>query len=79
MRIQSAASGLHAGPAMTPVPPRTHGITVLGWVTLCFSLMPVAMGLSGDGRGYGWAGLAMVGAGAAMVLIGRRLTFSRRR
>jgi len=70
---QSAGTGMYAGPTLKSAPPQTHGLTVIGWVLVCFSTMPMTMGVSGDGRGYALAGLAMLGCGVAMVAMGRRL------
>jgi hypothetical protein len=76
--IQSAGTGVRPGGLGKPVPPQTHGVTVIGWVLVCFATMPITMGFSGDGRGYVWAGLAMLTMGIAMVVVGKRLTATKR-
>ena len=60
------------GPVMRPAPPQTRGITVLGWLLVCFSMIPLAMGATGDGAWIGWSGAAMLTVGVAMVVIGKR-------
>jgi hypothetical protein len=72
-RMQTAGAAPPGRPTLSPAPPRTHGLTVLGWVVVCFSSMPITMGLSGDGAWYGRVGVGMLLAGVAMVAIGRRL------
>lgn len=57
--------------------PQTPGLVVLGWLTLCFAIMPVAMAVRGDGRMYTWIGLAMVTAGAGILLAARTVRRSR--
>ena len=76
-RVDLAGTGAHTGPTLKPAPPQTHGVTVLGWVLVCFSTMPITMGFSGDGRGYALAGLAMLAGGIAMVLVGKSLPRSK--
>ena len=71
--VHVAGTGAHTGPTLKPAPPQTHGVTVLGWVVVCFSAMPITMGFSGDGRGYALAGLVMLACGIAMVAVGRRI------
>jgi hypothetical protein len=71
-RMQVAGTGLQSGPTMTPAPPRTRGLTVLGWMFVCFSVIPLAMGATGDGAWIGWSGAAMLTIGVAMVVIGKR-------
>lgn len=75
--IQSAGAGVRPGGVGKPAPPQTHGLTVLGWVLVCFSTMPITMGFSGDGQGYALAGMAMLAGGIAMVLVGKRLPRSK--
>jgi hypothetical protein len=70
--MQGAGKRMLAGPSMTPAPPQTRGTTVLGWLLVCFSVAPLTMGASGDGALIGWAGVAMVTAGLALVAIGRK-------
>jgi hypothetical protein len=70
--MQAAGTGMQTGPTMTPVPPQTRGLTVLGWLVVCFSVIPLAMGATGDGAWIGWSGAVMLAAGIAMVVIGGR-------
>ncbi len=72
VQMQTAGGGMKPGPVMTPAPPQTSGITVLGWLVVGFSVIPLAMGATGDGAWIGWSGMAMLTVGLAMVLIGRR-------
>ena len=53
------------------VPPPTHGATVLGWLIICFAVIPLAMAGSGDGASWGLAGLVMGACGAGLVVWGR--------
>jgi hypothetical protein len=71
--VRFAGTGTNGGPALKPAAPQTHGLTVLGWVVVCFSSMPITMGFSGDGRAYAVVGLVMLGCGVAMVIVGKRL------
>lgn len=67
------ASLIHT-PAPTPhsgQPPTTHGATLIGWLVICFAVIPLAMWGAGDGSGYALGGLVMVGAGAGLVAHGR--------
>lgn len=57
--------------------PATAGLAVVAWLILTSAIVPLAMAAHGDGRGYLWAGLAMVASGVAL-LIARRLTRSPR-
>lgn len=77
-RIETVGNAMQPGPTMTPAPPQTRGVTVLGWLLVCFSVIPLAMGATGDGRWIGLGGAAMLAAGAAMVMIGRRPQDDRR-
>lgn len=57
--------------------PASSGMAVIAWLVLTSAIVPLAMGAHGDGRGYMWAGLAMVASGVAL-LIASRLTRNRR-
>ena len=57
--------------------PQTPGLSVLGWLILCFAIMPVSMAIKGEGPLYMWIGLAMVAAGLGMLLVERRVRRSR--
>lgn len=72
LRMQAAGNGMQTGPVMRPAPPQTRGITVLGWLLVCFSMIPLTMGATGDGAWIGWSGAAMLTVGVAMVVIGKR-------
>jgi hypothetical protein len=73
VRVQAAGTGGRAGPVMTPAPPQTHGLTVFGWVVVCFSVVPLVMGVAGEGERYGLSGLVMAAVGALMVIVGKKL------
>lgn len=47
------------------------GAAVVGWLVLCFSIIPVAMAVHGDGQVYTTVGLVMLGAGGILVLVSR--------
>lgn len=51
--------------------PTTSGLAVIAWLVLTSAIVPLAMGAHGDGRGYLWAGLAMVVSGIALLLAAR--------
>jgi hypothetical protein len=72
VRVQPHQAPLQAGGPASPAPP-THGLTVVGWLVVCFAAAPLAMGAAGDGAGWGWGGLVMAVVGLALVLVGRRL------
>jgi hypothetical protein len=44
---------------------------VVGWLVLCFAIIPLAMAAHGDGQLYTTIGLVMIGAGGLMVLVSR--------
>jgi hypothetical protein len=71
--VQGTGIGAQPGGHQIPTTPQTHGTTVLGWLLVCFATMPVAMAISGDGRGYAWAGGTMLVVGLVMVAVGKRL------
>lgn len=54
-------------------PPRTHGLTVAGWLVVCFSVVPLAMGARGEGFGVAEAGLVAAATGVVMIVLGRVL------
>lgn len=61
-------------PAGQPAPapqPETSPLTVLGWLILCFALVPLLMGSRGEGQMLLVAGGAMAAAGVILVLVGR--------
>lgn len=64
---------LRTGHPTQPSAPPTHGLTVIGWLLVCFAAGPLAMGAAGDGGAWGWGGLAMLAVGLACVQVGRRL------
>ena len=51
--------------------PAGTGAAVVGWLVLCFAIIPLAMAVHGDGRVYTTIGLVMLGAGGLMVLVSR--------
>jgi len=53
--------------------PTTPGATVVGWLLLCFALIPLSMAAHGDGRVYVTTGLVMFAAGFALVVMARLL------
>jgi hypothetical protein len=53
--------------------PATPGATIVGWVLLCFALIPLSMAAHGDGRVYVTTGLVMFAAGFALVVMARLL------
>jgi hypothetical protein len=63
---------MQAGPTMTPVPPQTRGITVLGWLLVAFSVIPLVFGAHGEGAWIGWSGGAMLAVGVVLAMVGRR-------
>ncbi len=71
--VQSRQTTVHAGGPASPSAPPTHGLTVFGWLMVCFAVAPLAMGAAGDGGLWGWGGFVMVAVGAACVVGGRRL------
>jgi len=50
--------------------PQTSGLTVVGWLLICFAVPPLAMAAAAYGSTYLWVGGGMVLFGAAMVLFG---------
>ena len=51
--------------------PAGTGAAVVGWLVLCFAIIPLAMAVHGDGRVYTTIALVMLGAGGLMVLVSR--------
>lgn len=51
--------------------PAGTGAAVIGWIVLCFSIIPLAMAVHGDGRVYTTLGLVMLGAGGLTVAVSR--------
>ncbi len=73
----STRNALHA----TPHPPEGSqpagsGSALLGWLLLCFAVIPLTMAAHGDGPGYLVGGLVMTAAGCALIAVAR---LSRRR
>ena len=58
-------------PSLPAQGPKTSGLVVVGWLVLCFAILPLSMSLHGDGRIYTDLGLAMLVIGAVMVAIHR--------
>jgi hypothetical protein len=52
-------------------PQNTSGLSVIGWLIVGFSVIPLAMLAGGDGGIYGLIGLVMLAIGLGFVLIGR--------
>jgi len=51
--------------------PKTPGMVVVGWLVLCFAIIPLSMAVHGDGRVYTCLALGMFLIGAALVAIPR--------
>ena len=51
--------------------PQTSGLTVVGWLLICFAVPPLAMAAAAYGVTYLWVGGGMVLSGAALVFLGR--------
>jgi hypothetical protein len=51
--------------------PKTPGIVIIGWLLLCFAIIPLTMAVHGDGRVYTHFALGMLVIGAAFVAIPR--------
>jgi hypothetical protein len=51
--------------------PETSPLTVLGWLVICFALIPLLMGGRGEGQTLLVAGCAMTAVGVILVLVGR--------
>jgi len=67
---------MHSTPTGPPLShhnsqPSTPGSTVLGWLLVCFSLIPLAMAASGDSRAGVWIGAALLLVGFLMVVVGK--------
>jgi sugar phosphate permease len=52
-------------------PPETPLATVLGWIAVAFGILPLLMGIAGDGRSYLVVGVVLITAGIVSILIGR--------
>lgn len=51
--------------------PTKPGMAVIGWLILCFAIVPLSMAAHGDGRVYTDVGLGMLGIGIVLVVIHR--------
>jgi|GEM_PF-5555898 len=60
-----------AGQAAPAPQPETSPLTVLGWLILCFALVPLLMGSRGEGQMLLAGGGAMAAVGVILVLVGR--------
>jgi hypothetical protein len=71
--MQGTASSMRTSPAGAPLipgsmAPQTSGRKVAGWLIVCFAVLPLAMGVKGEGAGYFVAGAAMVVVGGALIV-----------
>ncbi len=73
VRVQGHQAPIRDGGPTSPSAPPTHGLTVIGWLVVCFAALPLAMGAAGDGSAWVRGGLGMLAVGLACVVIGRRL------
>ena len=64
------SENLPAQPAPTPRS-ETSPLTVLGWLVVCFALIPLLMGTRGEGQMLLAAGGVMAAVGVILVLVGR--------
>lgn len=51
-------------------PPNTSAFTVLGWLLLVLSVVPLLMAAHGDGRTYLWSGFGMLLLGGVLLVAG---------
>lgn len=51
--------------------PTKPGLAIIGWLCLCFAIIPLTMAVHGDGRVYTDVGLGMLVVGAALVAVHR--------
>ena len=58
-------------PSLPAQGPKASGLVVVGWLVLCFAILPLSMSLHGDGRIYTDLGLAMLVIGAIMIAVNR--------
>jgi len=83
MQINEGGRGPNSQPTSTGggivEPPRTHGLTVAGWLIVCFSVVPLAMGARGEGFGIGEGGLVAAAIGVVLIVLGRVLALRVRR
>lgn len=60
-----------AGSPLPSSQPETSPLTVIGWLIVCFAIIPLLMGARGEGQALLFGGGGLIAVGIVLVLVGR--------